>query len=139
MQIGMMCHASFGGSGRIGIELALALARRGHRVHLFTRTVPLGGVWEPIPNVELHTLEIDGANEPHPSTLQTHWSDRDIEDYMTLIVGVLDTEGLDILHYQLRGAGRVYRSAPTNAPRRCYATARRHATRHGCDGVGQSP
>jgi N-acetyl-alpha-D-glucosaminyl L-malate synthase BshA len=99
MRIGMMCHASFGGSGRIGIELALALARHGHRVHLFTRTPPLGGGWGPIPNVELHTLAADGADEPHPSTLHTDWSDQDIQDYISLILGVMDTEGLDALHY----------------------------------------
>jgi N-acetyl-alpha-D-glucosaminyl L-malate synthase BshA len=99
MRIGMMCHASFGGSGRIGIELTLALARQGHRVHLFTRTPPLGGAWEPIPNVELHTLKADAANEPHPSTLHTDWSERDIQDYLSLILGVIDAEGLDILHY----------------------------------------
>ncbi|HZC02240.1 MAG TPA: NAD-binding protein, partial [Gammaproteobacteria bacterium] len=68
MRIGMMCHASFGGSGRIGLELALALARHGHRVHLFTRTTPLGGAWEPMLNFQLHTLKADEADEPHPST-----------------------------------------------------------------------
>ncbi len=99
MRIGMMCHASFGGSGRVGIELALALARHGHRVHLFTRTTPLGGTWEPIPNVELHTMDIDEASEPHPSTLQTRWSERHMQDYMALILRALDTEGLDVLHY----------------------------------------
>ncbi len=99
MRIGIMCHASFGGSGRIGVELALALARRGHRVHLFTRTTPLGGVWEPIPNVELHTLKPDGADESHPSTLHTDWPDRDVQDYLSLILRVIDTEGLDVLHY----------------------------------------
>lgn len=99
MRIGMMCHASFGGSGRIGMELALALARHGHRVHLFTRTTPLGGAWEPIPNVDLHTLTADGGNEPHPSTLHTEWSDSDIQDYLSLILRVLETEGLDVLHY----------------------------------------
>ncbi len=99
MRIGIMCHASFGGSGRVGIELALALARHGHRVHLFTRTTPLGGTWEPTANVELHTLELDGAGEPHPSTLQTHWAECEMQDYIALVLRVVDTEGLDVLHY----------------------------------------
>ncbi|ETW96995.1 MAG: hypothetical protein ETSY1_24415 [Candidatus Entotheonella factor] len=99
MRIGMMCHASFGGSGRIGVELALALARRGHRVHLFTRTTPLGAAWEPVPNVELHTLKPDGVDESHPSTLHTDWPDSDVQDYLSLMLRVIDTEGLDVLHY----------------------------------------
>ena len=42
MRIGMMCHASFGGSARIGIELAMALAQREHCIHLVTHTTPYG-------------------------------------------------------------------------------------------------
>ena len=99
MRIGMMCHASFGGSGRIGIELALALARQGHRVHLFTRTIPLGGAWEPTPNVELHTLGANQADELHPSTLHTDWSEPDALDFIAMIARVVAGEGLDILHY----------------------------------------
>jgi L-malate glycosyltransferase len=99
MRIGMMCHASFGGSGRIGLELSLALARHGHRVHLFTRTTPLGGAWEPMLNFELHTLIADEADELHPSTLHTDWSDRDCQAYISLILRVIDIEGLDVLHY----------------------------------------
>ena len=49
--------------------------------------------------VELHTLKADEADEPHPSTLHTDWSERDFQDYISLILGVIDTEGLDVLHY----------------------------------------
>lgn len=97
MRIGMMCHASFGGSARIGIELAMALGRRGHRVHLFTRTTPLGD-WQPSPNVELHTPASNG-DPLHPATLHTNWSEADLQRYMDLIKRVILTEGLDVLHF----------------------------------------
>jgi 3-hydroxyisobutyrate dehydrogenase-like beta-hydroxyacid dehydrogenase len=40
LRIGIMCHDSWGGSGRIGVQLASHLARRGHEVHLFTLNRP---------------------------------------------------------------------------------------------------
>ena len=98
MRIGMMCHASFGGSARIGIELAIALAGRGHRVHLFTRTTPLGG-WERSNGVVLHTLLPDAADTLHPATLHTHWSEGDLQRYTENILQVIAGEGLDVLHF----------------------------------------
>ena len=38
--IGILCHPTYGGSGVVASELALALAARGHRVHLFSYAVP---------------------------------------------------------------------------------------------------
>lgn len=98
MRIGMMCHASFGGSARIGIELAIALAGRGHRVHLFTRTTPLGG-WDRSNGVVLHTLLPDAADTLHPATLHTHWSEGDLQRYTENILQVIADEGLDVLHF----------------------------------------
>ena len=98
MRIGMMCHASFGGSARIGIELAIALAGRGHRVHLFTRTTPLGG-WDHSNGVVLHTLLPDAADTLHPATLHTHWSEADLQRYTENILQVIADEGLDVLHF----------------------------------------
>ena len=98
MRIGMMCHASFGGSARIGIELAIALARRGHRVHLFTRTTPLGG-WDRSDGVVLHTLLPDASDTLHPATLHTDWSEHDLQRYTEGILRVIADEGLDVLHF----------------------------------------
>ena len=41
MRIGVLCHSSLGGSARVGTELALGMAERGHHVHLFARSAPL--------------------------------------------------------------------------------------------------
>ena len=98
MRIGMMCHASFGGSARIGIELAIALAGRGHRVHLFTRTTPLGG-WDGSNGVVLHTLLPDAADTFHPATLLTHWSEEELQRYTECVLRVIADEGLDVLHF----------------------------------------
>lgn len=40
MRLGIACHASFGGSGVIATELALALAAHGHQVHLVAAHAP---------------------------------------------------------------------------------------------------
>ena len=98
MRIGMMCHASFGGSARIGIELAIALAGRGHQVHLFTRTTPLGG-WDRSNGVILHTLLPDAADTLHPATLHTNWSERDLQHYTEGVLRVIADERLDVLHF----------------------------------------
>lgn len=98
MRIGMMCHASFGGSARIGIELAIALAGRGHQVHLFTRTTPLGG-WDRSNGVTLHTLLPDATDTLHPATLHTDWSESDLRRYTERILQVIADARLDVLHF----------------------------------------
>ena len=98
MRIGIMCHASFGGSARIATGLALALARRGHWVHVFSRTTPLGG-WDPMPNVVLHTMYPEAAETRHPATLHTNWSEAELRRYAAAIVRIIGTEGLDVLHF----------------------------------------
>lgn len=40
MRIGIVCYPSVGGSGIVGTELAVQLARRGHEVHLISSAVP---------------------------------------------------------------------------------------------------
>ena len=98
MRIGMMCHASFGGSARIGIELAIALAGRGHEVHLFTRTTPLG-CWDRSNGVALHTLLPDATDTLHPATLHTDWSDRDLRQYTEGVLRVIAEHRLQVLHF----------------------------------------
>ena len=98
MRIGVMCHASFGGSARVGTELAIALARRGHRVHLFTGTPHLGS-WDHVPGLVLHIVEPNGADQLHPARLHTDWSEGDLHRYTQCIERVIATEGLDVLHF----------------------------------------
>ncbi|MGH9829987.1 MAG: glycosyltransferase, partial [Blastocatellia bacterium] len=41
MKIGITCYASYGGSGVVGAELGLALARRGHDIHFISDASPM--------------------------------------------------------------------------------------------------
>ncbi len=45
MKIGIVCYASVGGSGVLATELALALADRGHAVHLVSADLPFRWRW----------------------------------------------------------------------------------------------
>ena len=98
MRVGIMCHASFGGSARIGIELATALAGRGHQVHLFTRTTPLG-CWDRSNGVVLHTLLADAIDTLHPATLHTNWSEHELRQYTENVLRVIADERLEVLHF----------------------------------------
>lgn len=57
MKIIILCHASSGGSGIVGTELGLALAKKGHQVHFITSEVPfrMMGSWKK--NVFYHEVE----------------------------------------------------------------------------------
>ena len=89
MRVGILCHPTYGGSGVVASECALSLARRGHRVHVFSPGVPprlahdTGGV-------VLH--EVRGLDSPlfrsSPDELATTGA----------VLGVLESEGLDVLH-----------------------------------------
>lgn len=45
MRIGIVCYASVGGSGVVATELALALADRGHEIHLVSSELPFRWRW----------------------------------------------------------------------------------------------
>ena len=98
MKIGIMCHSSCGGSTRIGTELAVELSRRGHRVHLFSQTVPFG-YCESTNGVILHTTIPDHKNNHHPASLYTTWTDKEIEAFKTRVLEVAVTDRLDVLHF----------------------------------------
>jgi len=93
-----MCHASLGGSTCIATNLAVELARRGHRVHLFARTVPFCN-FDSFNGVTLHTTTPDGDDRHHPSQLYTDWPDREVEALESRILKVMAAERLDVLHF----------------------------------------
>ncbi|HEX9235207.1 MAG TPA: glycosyltransferase, partial [Actinomycetota bacterium] len=97
MRIGLICHAGFGGSVRIAVELAESLGRRGHEVHLFSRRSPLGrSTFEE--GVVVHSLNgHDG--EPPSARLDTTWSRTDLRTFSDLVAGVVEQHRLDVLHF----------------------------------------
>ena len=98
MRIGIMCHSSFGGSARIATELAIELAQRGHRLHLFARRLPFGS-WEHRNGVQLHTIVAEQANDVHPAQLYTDWPDTEFQAFISRVLHVIAHEGLDVLHF----------------------------------------
>ena len=98
MRIGIMCLASFGGSARIATQLATVLAQRGHRVHLFARTTPFGDKNQ-ANGVVLHTVTPDYEAGIHPARLDTDWSAEDYKTFLSRLLDVITSEGLDLLHF----------------------------------------
>jgi N-acetyl-alpha-D-glucosaminyl L-malate synthase BshA len=98
MRIGIMCLASFGGSARIATQLAVQLAERGHRVHLFARTTPFDDKHY-ARGVTLHTVTPDREAGIHPAQLYTDWSAEGFQAYVSRVLDVIASEGLDILHF----------------------------------------
>jgi len=98
MRIGIMCHSSFGGSARVAARLAEELAERGHKVHLFARTTPFGE-WDPASGVILHTTMPDREEDFHPASLYTDWPTEEFQAFVSRVLDVIATEGLDVLHF----------------------------------------
>ena len=93
-----MCHSSFGGSARIGTELSIELANRGHRVHLFTLSTPFGH-WDPQNGVILHPIIKGQKNDLHPAVLYIHWTDEELALFLSSVLKVIHEEGLDLIHF----------------------------------------
>jgi N-acetyl-alpha-D-glucosaminyl L-malate synthase BshA len=89
LRIGLLCHPTYGGSGVLASELAISLAERGHRVHLFSHEVPprLARAGGP---VEMHVAR----GVPYPLF---HSTPHDLA-IASRILDVHRDEGLDLLH-----------------------------------------
>jgi len=96
LRIGILCHSSFGGSARIATELAIGLAKRGHIVHLFARTLPFG-YWDASSGVNLHIIT-DTEKNLHPAELHIDWQDQEFDAYLSEIMKI--AVSLDVLHFQ---------------------------------------
>jgi len=98
MKLGIMCHSCLGGSVRIATELSKELARRGHKVHLFTLGAPFGG-WGDASGVVPHQILPDCSNGRSPSELHTEWLPREFQAFLSCTLEVVKKEQLDILHW----------------------------------------
>jgi glycosyltransferase involved in cell wall biosynthesis len=98
MRIGIMCHSSFGGSARIATELATALVKRNHTVHLFTRSTPFGH-WDTPEGLTRHQIvPSNGINAGSPD-LYVNWPPEELQAYLASIMEVISSDGLDVLHF----------------------------------------
>jgi N-acetyl-alpha-D-glucosaminyl L-malate synthase BshA len=98
MRIGIMCHSSFGGSARIATELAIALVKRNHTVHLFTRSTPFGH-WDKLEGLTCHQIVPSNVIDATPATLNINWPPGEIQAYLSSIMDVISSDGLDVLHF----------------------------------------
>src|SRR3990170_445217 len=95
LRVGIVCHSGLGGSVRVAVGLASALARKGQAVHLLAKVLPLGAT-RPAAGVSFHGLH--GPEPLHPH-LHAGWSTSDRESFIDLIVSVVESHRLDVLHF----------------------------------------
>jgi L-malate glycosyltransferase len=58
MKIGITCYPTYGGSGIVGAELGLELAKRGHSVHFISYAPPMRLGNTPRERVEFHAVDM---------------------------------------------------------------------------------
>ena len=98
MKIGIMCHSSCGGSVRISVDLANALAERGNKVHLFSPHPPELS-FENKSGIILHYLVPGRLNKAKRSLLVTEWPQNKMRAFVGMILSSIENDSLDILHY----------------------------------------
>lgn len=97
MRLGLLAHASMGGSARVASSLADGMAERGHAVTLLTLTPPFhrpidkGGV------VVRHVKDLDIVSDDNG--LYAEWSSCDCEEYVSLVIETTLQQELELLHF----------------------------------------
>jgi N-acetyl-alpha-D-glucosaminyl L-malate synthase BshA len=116
VNIGMVCYASVGGSGVVATELAHALARRGHVVHVVSSEPPFR--WrEGVPGLLFEPIEVP----TYPLFREPQY----LLALSTAIARIAEHARLDIVHAHYAVphataaylAGRVLASSTTGVPR----------------------
>ena len=130
MNIGIICYASIGGSGVVATELAHALARRGHEVHLISSDLPFR--WQSgVPGLSFERV----VTPAYPLFREPQY----VLALATSIVRVARKRRLDIVHahYAVPHSTAAYLAdqilATARGPRGVSATPRIVTTLHGTD------
>lgn len=95
LRIGITCYPTTGGSGIIGTEIGLELARRGHQVHFICSELPERlrrelGPDERAPGIFFHRVEIRDYPLPHLGPYPLALAGQ--------LAGVAEAEQLELLH-----------------------------------------
>lgn len=124
--VGVACFSTFGGSGVVAAEIAMALARRGHRAHVFSDDVP-GRLDQREPNVIFHPVEVRAYPqlEHPPYTLALS----------SKLIEVARRERLDLIHahYAIPHAASAYLARQVLASDGAAPAPRLITTLHGTD------
>ena len=101
LNIGVTCYPTFGGSGIVATEIAAALARRGHRVHVISYDMPVR-LEQPAQNLFFHAVEVLDYPLFHHSQYVLALASR--------LVDVTRWESLDLwhVHYAVPHATSAY-------------------------------
>jgi N-acetyl-alpha-D-glucosaminyl L-malate synthase BshA len=95
LRIGLLCHATPGGSSRAALELARALRRRGHEVVLLCTGRPFGLV----PDEGIPVVTLPGAaGDRHPTELPVAWTAAEMRALVEALAAAAVRLGLDVLH-----------------------------------------
>ena len=99
MRIGIICHASCGGSSKIAIELAKQLSYR-HEIYLFSLHKPFFKdnqmVFE---KSTLQSIELLNSCNYFPSVLTLNWTEGHLNRFIEKIIDVTLEKRLEILHF----------------------------------------
>jgi len=122
MKIGIVCYATFGGSGILATELGKALADKGHRVHFITSNMPprlYKGYSKNIFYHQVDQLEYPlFKNQPYTLSLANKINE------------VYKNEGLDVLHvhYAIPHATSAYLAKQMRLPDKMPIVTTLHGT-----------
>jgi N-acetyl-alpha-D-glucosaminyl L-malate synthase BshA len=89
MKIAVVCYPTFGGSGVVATELAIALAERGHEIHVVSYQQPFRlDRW--LENVYFHTVEVSDYPlfRHHPYTL----------NLTNKLIELVEEHGVELIH-----------------------------------------
>ena len=98
MNIGIMCHDSWGGSSAVAIRLAGQLGLRGHNIHLFTLCRPCMSA-HGLNSVTQHYVYREWAANRNPGELYIDWTPEDIKCFRDMVLRVVMKSGIDILNF----------------------------------------
>ncbi len=89
MRLAMVCYPTFGGSGVVASELAMALAQRGHDVHLVSSDQPFRiDRW--LPNLRFHAVE----RLEYPLFRHPHYT----LNLTNKLIEVVERHGVEVIH-----------------------------------------
>jgi len=89
MKLAVVCYPTFGGSGVVATELAMALAERGHEVHVVSYEQPIRlERW--VPNLSFHEVEVGSyplfRHQPYGMNLSN------------LLIELVEQHGVEVIH-----------------------------------------
>ena len=98
MNIGLMCHDSWGGSSAVALRLAGQLGLRGINVHLFTLCPPHMSA-DGLESVNRHCLYREWMEDRDPAELYTDWKPAQVRQYGDMVMDIALQNDLNVLHF----------------------------------------